>query len=153
MKTYHSWEELIEAYEHDMLRLEEDKTDCFAIYDHIREHINTCLAQKSYDSLSELLPYLNPSKPYPKFHHNGATMKIYFLLNALNAELKYNTCIFMSSASDYEQLLSQYALTVFAMRRLELAFSTQAMEEAKTYLTSIPFSVYTASYRRIRIFF
>lgn len=144
MASYNTWEDLIRESEQNMQQLEENKSYCFAVYDTMRRQIDSCLLSKSYPALLELLPYFNAPEAYPRLRHSGETRKIHILLNALKLELQYHKEPFVSSAQNCEELFTQYTLTIFALRRLELALSPEAMDEAVSYLTSIPFNVYIA---------
>lgn len=144
MVKYNTWEELIEKSEQNMQHLEEDRDYSFAIYDIIKQKVNSCLASCSYSALLDLCPYFEAPENYPRFHHSSETYRIYILLRALKLELKHKCQPFFSCAGNYEELLARYLQTVFALRRLELAFSLESMEEAVAFLHSIPFNIYVA---------
>lgn len=144
MGKYASWEELILACEQDMIALENDKEYCFSIYRKMKTRIDTCLQTQDYHSLLDLSVYFDEPDQFPQFHQSGETRRIQILLNFLNLELKHNVTPFVSNVTDYVSFMEQYMLTVFALRRLELALSDDAVSEAAGYLNSIPFSIYSA---------
>lgn len=144
MKTYRTWDELIEEAESNMLKREENKDYCFAVYESMHHHFDSCLSRREYEPLLDLLPYFEEPDSYPRLYHSGETRKLHILLNFLKLELKHEKDPFLSTVNDFDGFLNQYLLTVFAMRRLELELSEDSMAWAYEYLTSIPFSVYAA---------
>lgn len=144
MTTNQSLKEFLLERELDMQKHEKAKSYCFSMYDKIYRHINSCLSKKNYEGLLELLPFFEDPDSYPQFYHSAETRKVYILLNFLKLELKYEKEPFLSTVNDFNGFLDQYLLTVFAMRRLELALSEPAMAEANTYLTSIPLNIHAA---------
>ncbi len=144
MKTYLNLEESIVAFEEYMQQLENDKEYCMNLYAHMRQCFDENLANGTYASLFELLPYFEDPDAYPMFHPSSETKMIFVLLNTLKLELKYGKQPFIQTVHSYAELQEQYALTVFALRRLELALSEDSMNEACSYLRSLPLNVYAA---------
>lgn len=131
-------------YEKDIRKLEIDKEQCFQLYDYIKEYTDKCLSSCTYSELLALLPYFEDQDSYPYFHPSAETHRIYIMLNFLQLELRYGKELFISSTPDYESYTRQYILTVFAFRRIELAFCPEEQQDAIEFLTSIPLSVYAA---------
>lgn len=146
MATYQNLNELLQEAERDFQKIDADKSYCFDLYKNMQQHIDLCLGNKQYEALFDLLPYFEEPDSYPQFRNSAETKRIHILLNILKLELKYEKTPFLSTANDYNSIMEQYLLTIFAMRRLELALSEEAMAEAATYLTSIPLTIYAAMF-------
>lgn len=146
MATYQNLNELFQKSERNLQKLETDKSYCFDLYKTMKQHIDVCLGNKQYEALFDLLPYFENPDSYPQFHNSSETRRIYILLNILKLELKYEKAPFLSTANDFKHIMEQYLLTVFAMRRLELALSEETMAEAAAYLTSLPLTIYAAMF-------
>lgn len=146
MVTYHSWKELIEESEDNMKKLEENKAYCFSIYEQMYHLMDSCLKKGDYYPLLEMLPYFEEPEKYPRLHHSSETRRIHIILNILKLELKYDKLPFLSSVHSYNDYIKQYTMTIFALRRLELMLSSSDMEEAVSYLTSIPFNIFAARF-------
>ncbi|MBD5545738.1 MAG: hypothetical protein HDR01_16235 [Lachnospiraceae bacterium] len=146
MATYESLNEFLQEAERDLQKLEADKSYCLDLYKSMQQHIDLCLGTKQYESLFDLFPYFEEPDSYPQFHNSSETKRIHILLNILKLELKYEKTPFLSTANDYNGIMAQYLMTIFAMRRLELALSEEAMAEAATYLTSVPLTIYAAMF-------
>lgn len=146
MATYSTWEEVIKECEDNMKSLEENKAYCFSVYEQMHRLMDSCLQNNDYDSLLEILPYFEEPDKYPRLHHSSETRRIHVILNALKMELKYEKLPFLSSVHSHDDFMKQYTMTVFALRRLELMLSPSDMEEAVSYLTSIPFNIYSARF-------
>lgn len=141
---YNSLEELMAETEKNLMSYAENKEYCFSMYDMMRKRLDDCIKSGDYKSLSDLLPYYEEREAFPRLIHSGETIKIYVLIKFTLAELESGRTPFLSSVSSYDEFLRQYTLTIFAFRRLELALSETAMEEAKTYLRLIPLTVHAA---------
>ncbi|MBD5464735.1 MAG: hypothetical protein HDR22_02775 [Lachnospiraceae bacterium] len=146
MATYQNLNELFQESERILQKLETDKSYCFDLYKTMKQHIDVCLGNKQYEALFDLLPYFEEPDSYPQFHNSSETRRIRILLHILKLELKFEKTPFFSTANDFNSLMEQYLLTVFAMRRLELALSEEAMAEAAAYLTTISPSIYAAMF-------
>lgn len=133
-----------EIYDAEIDTLQKDKQPCFLLYQRIQKHVDTCLQASTYERLLELLPYFTDSQAYPYFHHSGDTQRIFNMCNFLQLELKYHKTPIVSVAASYADFLNLYLTIVFALRRLELAFSPSSIEEAASFLLSIPLNVYAA---------
>lgn len=141
---YDSLEELMEETEKNMASYSENREYCFSMYDMLRKRLDNCIKSRDYKSLSDLLPYYEKREAFPRLIHSGETLRIYASVKFTLAELEAGKEPFLSSVSSYDEFLQQYTLTVFSFRRLELALSETAMEEAMVYLQSIPLTVYAA---------
>lgn len=146
MKISNKWDKFIQECELEFNKLEEDKSYCFTIYEKIIQHFNLCLKTKQYKSLLDLIDYFTKPDSYPNFHLTAEMRRTFVLLNILTIELKHEKIPFVSTANDFNSFQEQYILTVFAMRRLELMLSDDSMNEAQSYLLSIPFSMYAARF-------
>ncbi len=146
MATYQSLDELIQKAEANFKKLEADKSYCLSVYQNMRQHVDFCLDSRQYEALFDLLPYFEEPDSYPQFHNSSDTKRIHILLNILKLEIKYKKEPFISAVNSFKDFMEQYLMTVFAMRRLELALSEEAMAEASSYLTSVPLSIYAAMF-------
>lgn len=146
MATYQNLDELIQETEANFKKLEADKSYCLSVYQNMRQHMDFCLGSRQYDALFDLLPYFEKPDSYPQFHNSSETKRIHILLNILKLEIKYKKEPFISAVNSFRDFMEQYLLTVFAMRRLELALSEEAMAEAASYLTSVPLTIYAAMF-------
>ncbi|MBD5545735.1 MAG: hypothetical protein HDR01_16220 [Lachnospiraceae bacterium] len=144
METNQSLNALLQETELHMQKMQTDKTYSFNLHQHIQQHVDFCLGSKQYEALFDLLPYFEAPDSYPQFHNSSETIKIYVLINILKLELENQKTPFLSVANDFDSIMEQYLLTVFSMRRLELALSKEAMDEAAAYLTSVPLTIYAA---------
>ena len=121
-----------------------NKDYCFAIYQKIHEHIDRCLSTSAYSALLNLLSFFETPDSYPQFHQSAATLKVYTILNFLKLELKYSVTPFVSTTHNFDELIQQYTLTIFALRRLELELSPDSIAQAQNYLCSIPVNIFNA---------
>lgn len=144
MKTYDTLEEFLQHLEGQMISREENKEYSLSVHALLRQGLDDCIRSGDYGSVESLLPYFEPSSATPKCYHSGETKRIYTLIMIVMLELKGNEELFLSSVSGYQELVEQYTLTLFSMRRLELALSEASMQEASAYLQSIPLSIHAA---------
>lgn len=136
--------DLAEKYEREVNALITDRPYCLKIYEYMRQHLKSCLDTQNYTALFKLAPYFDNPEDYPHFHVSAETRKIHIMLNFLRLELKYDKEPFISSVSDFSSFIQQYTLTVFALRRLEMELNPESMQEAISYLVSIPLNIYAA---------
>lgn len=145
MNSQKSLTEFLEQCDSDMLKYQTDKEYCFAIYKQIKDIFDACLLHKQYEPLLELILLFNIQK-FPKLIHTADTRRIFTIIQASNLELENSSNIFLSSVTTYDEMMTQYVQTIFALRRLELELSESSVQEAKNYLTSIPLSIYFAHF-------
>jgi hypothetical protein len=139
-------EEELKKIDEDYELYEADKTYCMDVYNHMKEHMDECLKNRQYDRMLELSQYFDSIKSYPKFHMTAEIYRINILLIIVRIESRYFGSVpFLSDIDSYDDCMEQYTLSIFAMRRLELALTEQSMQEACVYLGSIHLSAYTAA--------
>lgn len=140
--SYSSLDEFIQQEEDKIKRLEQNKNSFFAAFDKLRHHIDICLTTKDYPALFETIGYFKESDGILRLYQTSEIRRILVLLEFLSLEIKNNQTPYVSAATDFQSFMEQYTLTVFALRRLELALDDTSMSEAVCYLTSIPLNVF-----------
>jgi proteasome lid subunit RPN8/RPN11 len=141
-----SLKEQLNIFDEQLDRFEADKDYCMEVYQHMQELADECFRSGEYDKLFELSPYFESPKSYPKFHMTGETYRINILLNIIRIEHSYPGSVpFLSDVDSFESYVEKYTLTIFALRRLELALAEQSMQEARAYLENIHLSPYVAA--------
>lgn len=109
-------------------------------YQHILTTIDTALNLQKYDTLQELIPYIEKGDGHFAFQYIGKTHRILRILNILSLEGKYHKPLFCQGCNSMNALWERYMLTLFAFRRILFQLSEESQEEAVTYLQSNPIS-------------
>lgn len=124
--------------------LEKTKEYSFHFYEFMESHIDKCLSTADYDGLFELLSYFENPENYPLLTNSADTRRVYYILQILDLEKRYQKTFFVTSVANFSELKIQYVSTVFSLRRLEMNLPDDLLSEAVHYLLTIPFDIYAA---------
>lgn len=113
-------------------------------YRHILTTMEDALASGDYNTLWELIPYIEEGEGQLAFQYIGKTQRLLRILNILRLEDHYRKPLFCQDCSGADALWEKYMLTLFAFRRILFRLSEESQEEAAVWLRSHPVSHFAA---------
>ena len=87
-------------------------------YRHILTTMEDALASGDYNTLWELIPYIEEGEGQLAFQYIGKTQRLLRILNILRLEDHYRKPLFCQDCSGADALWEKYMLTLFAFRRI-----------------------------------
>lgn len=121
--------------EHDLATLEQYRNDFEKIYDMLIYSYNIFLDNQTENNLNQLIAIFEKKGLMQlTLSVSGTITRAKRILEILSEEKKYGYSLFSESVESFDELMSKYICTVFAIRRIEFEPSDEMVEAAKNYL-------------------
>ena len=112
-------------------------------YEYILKTIDSALLEQNLGALLALIPYMEKGQGNLAFQYLGKLHRILRILHLIEIEIKYQKPLFSHGCIDSKALLDKYMAIVFALRRLSFRLSEDSINEAVSFLYSLPISYFS----------
>lgn len=123
-------------------------------YNQITQTVDTALQQNDYALLLSQLKYLESGEGYLAFQYISEARCLLRILNIVDLEEKYQTSSFTSEIDTTQRLIEKYKLSLFSLRRIAFALSSESVADAEYFLDQnhlSPFAIYVLAKEELLI--